>query len=156
MMEIHPITGTHVLEFTPESGFSREGFEEGMPEKERMMVKHPGLRLMEIIRGVGRTRPGAVWVDLRPPRFTWGVSHMSRWSLIKTGSSGSHPPFPIPPRQRRGSFRSTKSMKPGGGDGTLPDYPSVGCGWMTGMGGVAPDGPLPPINPATSSSAAGR
>ena len=77
MIESHQIPDTNILEFTLDGAFTREDYDKLTALADDMIAQHGTIKMIEIIRDIGKMEPSAIWAD-----FKWAPRHMKYLTRI--------------------------------------------------------------------------
>jgi len=77
MLTLTEIQGTNILEFTLDGSLSREEFDEIVTKAEEMIEAHGKIKIIEIVRHIGKIAPSAIWADLK-----WEPRHLKYFTHV--------------------------------------------------------------------------
>lgn len=77
MLTMHQPENTNILEFTLDGDFNRAHFDAVAAKLDAMIERHGKVRLLEIVRDVGKIEPSALWEDLK-----FAPSHLDKFSHV--------------------------------------------------------------------------
>ena len=77
MLTLTEIQGTNILEFTLDGSLSREEFDEIVEKAEEMIEAHGKVKIIEIVRHIGKIEPSAIWADLK-----WEPRHLKYFTHV--------------------------------------------------------------------------
>jgi SpoIIAA-like len=77
MIEFHQIDQSNIIEFTIDGEMSRAEFDAAAAKLDGMMHEFGKIRIIEIIKDIGKIEPAAIWADLK-----WEPRHINNWSHI--------------------------------------------------------------------------
>jgi len=77
MLTVKPQTDTNVLEFTLDGSMSRAEFDQLTAKAEDMIETYGKIRVIEIIKGIGKIAPSTIWADLK-----WEPTHLKHFSHV--------------------------------------------------------------------------
>lgn len=75
MFEFHQIPDTNILEFSIDGKFTREDFDKVVAKMEEMIQRHGKIKVLEIVRNLGKIEPSALWEDIK-----WSPKHLKDFS----------------------------------------------------------------------------
>lgn len=71
MLDFHQIDNTNILEITLDGALTRENYDKLTEKADAMIDEFGTIRMIEIIRDIGKMEPAAIWAD-----FKWAPRHM--------------------------------------------------------------------------------
>lgn len=77
MLTFRRIPGTNIAELEVDGELTKAEFEDATRQLDEMIDEHGGVRLIEIIRDIGRIDAGALWKDL-----TWSPRHLAKFECV--------------------------------------------------------------------------
>lgn len=77
MIQFEQIDQSNIIEFTIDGEMSRAEFDAAAEKLDGMMNEFGKIRIIEIIKDIGKVEPSAVWADLK-----WEPRHINKWSHI--------------------------------------------------------------------------
>jgi len=77
MIEFHQIDQSNIIEFTIDGEMTKDDFDAAAEKLDGMMNEFGKIRIIEIIKGIGKVEPSAIWADLK-----WEPRHINNWSHI--------------------------------------------------------------------------
>lgn len=75
MFALHQIPNTNVLEFTIDGALTREDFDAVAAQLEQIIEKHGKVKILEIVRNIGKIEPSALWTDIK-----WAPKHLKNFT----------------------------------------------------------------------------
>jgi hypothetical protein len=75
MLQVRQSGETNVLEIELDGAMTREDFDRVTARAEEMIERFGTIRIVEIIRDIGKMEPSAIWAD-----FKWGPKHLKNFS----------------------------------------------------------------------------
>jgi len=77
MLRFRRIPGTNIAELEVDGELTKAEFEDATRQLDEMIDEHGKVRMVEIVRDVGRVEAGALWKDL-----TWSPRHLTRFECV--------------------------------------------------------------------------
>jgi len=78
MIEFQQIDQSNIIEFTIDGGMTREDFDRLVKKLDGMIHEFGKIRIVEIIKDIGKIEPSAIWADLKwEPRHIKNFSHVA-------------------------------------------------------------------------------
>tara|TARA_R110000737_G_scaffold2923_18_gene9918 strand:- start:3281 stop:3664 length:384 start_codon:yes stop_codon:yes gene_type:complete len=77
MLTINEIPNTNILEFTLDGSLSRAEFDQLAAIADKMIETHGKVKVIEIIKNIGKIEPSAIWADLK-----WEPRHLKYFSHV--------------------------------------------------------------------------
>ena len=77
MLTFRQVPETNIAEFEVDGELTKEEFEDATRRLDEMIDEHGKVRMVEIIRDIGRIDAGALWKDL-----TWSPRHLTKFERV--------------------------------------------------------------------------
>ncbi|MFG0328491.1 MAG: STAS/SEC14 domain-containing protein [Phycisphaerales bacterium] len=75
MFDFNRLPGSNIIEFTIDGPFTRADFNHLVNEMEAMIDEYGQIKVIEIIRHIGKIEPSAMWEDMK-----WSPRHLKHFS----------------------------------------------------------------------------
>jgi len=77
MLTLNQSTDTNILEVTLDGSMSKAEFDQLIQQAEELIELHGKIKIIEIVKGIGKIEPSAIWADLK-----WEPRHLKYFSHV--------------------------------------------------------------------------